>query len=73
MSEMRTYTVTGMSCEHCETAVKNEVSQLADVVDVTVNASRGEASVSVAVGSRLRDEDVVEAIDEAGYSATRNT
>jgi copper chaperone CopZ len=59
-----TYSVPGMSCGHCRTAITAEVEKLAGVssVDVDLDAKR----VTVA-GERLDDAAVRAAIDEAGY------
>jgi copper chaperone len=60
----RTYTVPGMSCEHCRAAVTAEVAAVAGVtaVDVDLDAKR----VSVR-GEPLDDAAIRAAIDEAGY------
>ena len=36
-----TYNVTGMSCGHCENAVKEEVSNLPGVTNIEVSADKG--------------------------------
>jgi copper chaperone CopZ len=64
--ETRTYTVTGMSCEHCVAAVTEEVLALAGVgsVDVDLDTKR------VVVHGELLDDAAIRAtIDEAGYEA----
>jgi copper chaperone len=62
-----TYTVTGMSCEHCVNAVTSELSGLDGVSAVTVDLVPGGGS-SVTVASRvpLTAAAVVAALDEAG-------
>ncbi|MEL4175905.1 cation transporter [Corynebacterium bovis] len=64
----RTYTVTGMSCGHCENAVREEVSALDGVSDVTVSAETG--TLTLDAPDAVTDA-VVAAVDEAGYAATR--
>ncbi|MBC9723891.1 heavy-metal-associated domain-containing protein [Streptomyces sp. TRM68367] len=67
MSDVLTteYSVSGMTCSHCENAVKEEVSTLETVVDVQVDVSTGR--VTVTSTTSLDDTRVREAIDEAGY------
>lgn len=65
MSETElTYTVPGVSCEHCRTAITDEVIQVegVDSVDVDLDAKR----VTVA-GEGVNDQAVRAAIDQAGY------
>ena len=60
----RTYTVNGMTCEHCVHAITGEVSKIAGVSDVTVDLT----GKTVAVTADTIDEAAVRAaIDEAGY------
>jgi copper chaperone CopZ len=61
--------VTGMTCGHCEAAVRQEVGQLAGVEDIQVSAATGR--LVIASTGALADADVLAAVDEAGYSATR--
>jgi len=64
-----TYTVTGMTCAHCEMSVREEVEELAGVVGVEVNA--GDGTLVVTSAGEIDDELVVGAVTEAGYSASR--
>jgi copper chaperone len=60
----KTYTVPGMSCQHCVVAVSEEVSHVEGVesVDVALDAKR------VTVRGRDLDDGVLRAaIDDAGY------
>ncbi|GHG01842.1 heavy metal transport/detoxification protein [Streptomyces albogriseolus] len=70
MSDVLTtdYSVSGMTCSHCENAVKEEVSALDTVVDVQVDVPTGR--VTVTSTTPLDDTRVREAIDEAGYALT---
>jgi copper chaperone len=63
-TEQLTYSVPGLSCDHCRTAITAEVDKVAGVssVDVDLDAKR----VTVA-GPRLDDAAIRAAIDEAGY------
>lgn len=65
-----TYTVTGMTCEHCVRSVTEEVSEITGVSDVAVDLATG--AVTVTSSEPLRDADVRAAVEEAGYElATR--
>ncbi|MCR2808969.1 MULTISPECIES: heavy metal-associated domain-containing protein [unclassified Microbacterium] len=63
------YQVTGMSCGHCESAVRGEVGKLEGVEQIEVSAADGRL-VIVSTGA-LDDTAVLAAVDEAGYEATR--
>ena len=58
------YSVPGVSCEHCRTAITAEVGRIAGVDSVEVDL--GAKLVSVR-GRDLSDAAMREAIDEAGY------
>ena len=60
-----TYTVTGMTCDHCVRAVTEEVSKLDGVQDVHVDLATG--AVTVASTQPLDGARVRAAVDEAGY------
>jgi copper chaperone CopZ len=60
------YTVSGMSCGHCEAAVKEEVSTLEGVESVDVDLT---TKLVVVRGEGLDDAAIRAAIDEAGYEA----
>ena len=64
MSES-TYTVTGMTCEHCVGAVSSEVSSLPGVRQVDVDLGSGR--VRVLHDQPLDDGAVRAAVEEAGY------
>ena len=59
-----TYTVPGVHCAHCETAIRQEVGGVAGVDGVTVDLERKLVTVT---GSGFDDALVRDAIDEAGY------
>jgi len=63
------YTVTGMSCGHCEASVRGEISKLSGVEDVQVSAAAG--TLRIVSSPELSDDAVIAAVDEAGYSAVR--
>jgi copper ion binding protein len=58
------FTVPGMSCSHCEHAIKSEVCKVAGVASVDVDL---ESKAVVVHGDDLDRDAVIEAIDEAGY------
>lgn len=64
MNDVLTLTVPGMTCGHCEAAVKGEVGKLAGVTAVDVDLTTKLVTVT---GSGLDRAAVVEAIDDAGY------
>ncbi|HKR51997.1 MAG TPA: heavy metal-associated domain-containing protein [Pseudonocardiaceae bacterium] len=63
------YTVTGMVCQHCVSAVTQEVGAVEGVTDVQVDLATGRVSVTSDVA--LDDAVVHAAINEAGYEISR--
>lgn len=59
-----TYTVTGMTCGHCVSSVKEEVGEVPGVTGVDVDLQSGRVDVS---GDPLDDTAIRAAIAEAGY------
>ncbi|MCZ9309075.1 heavy-metal-associated domain-containing protein [Corynebacterium uberis] len=57
--------VTGMTCGHCENAVREEVSAIPGVSDVSVSHTDGHLTITSA-GTVDRDA-VAAAVEEAGY------
>ena len=64
MSSTMTFTVPGMTCGHCEAAVKNEVGHVPGVTAVAVDLDSKDVTVT---GVDLDSDAIVAAIDEAGY------
>jgi copper chaperone CopZ len=58
------FTVPGVSCSHCESAITEEVGRLQGVSPVDVDLATKRDTVS---GSRLDPSAAREAIEEAGY------
>ena len=58
------FTVPGISCGHCEAAIKHEVGAVAGVADIDVDL---ESKLVTVRGAALDRDDIVAAIDEAGY------
>ena len=69
MSTTTEFAVTGMSCSHCESAIRSEVSALPGVTRVEVSAESGILRVSQA--APVADAVILAAVDEAGYTAAR--
>lgn len=61
----RDYIVEGMTCEHCVLSVREELSDLAGVDQVDVELASGQLAVA---GQGFSDDDVREAVEEAGYA-----
>jgi copper chaperone len=62
---MRTYSVPGISCGHCKTAIEGEVGKVVGVetVDVDIESK----TVKVVLADSVTDDEIRGAIDIAGY------
>ncbi len=67
MSQMLRYTVEGMTCAHCVSAVTATLSAEPGVVEVDVDLDTKQV---VATGADLDDESLRAAIARAGYEAS---
>jgi copper chaperone len=65
MSFTSAYTVSGMTCGHCISAVTEELTRLPGVREVRVELSTG--AVTVVSDGPLPPDEVRTAVDEAGY------
>ena len=66
MSQIETYEVVGMTCDHCVRAVTEEVTALEGVSQVVVDLLAGQVRVTSQEAvpvTRIR-----EAVEEAGYA-----
>jgi copper ion binding protein len=61
-----TYTVTGMTCDHCSRSVSAEVSAVTGVTAVDVDLATG--TVTVTSEQPVSTDEVREAVEEAGYT-----
>ena len=61
-----TYTVTGMTCDHCISAVTQELSDITGVTKVSIELASGQ--VTVESDTALDQAAVAAAVDEAGYA-----
>ena len=59
----KTYNVPGISCGHCKSAIEGEVGELDGVSSVVVDVD----AKTVTVDGDASEDDIVAAIDEAGY------
>lgn len=63
-----TLRVTGMTCDHCIRAVTEEVAVIAGVTDVQITLVPGGISaVAVNADATVTREELVAAVEEAGY------
>lgn len=65
MATTATYSIVGMTCQHCVTAVTKELSAIDGVESVDVDLDSGNATV--VSEQPLELEAVRVAVDEAGY------
>lgn len=64
------YQVTGMSCGHCEGAIRAELAQIPGVTDIEVSATTGRLAVTAE--GPVDDAEVIAAVGEVGYEAVRS-
>jgi copper ion binding protein len=60
-----TYSIKGMTCDHCVRAVTTEVSRVPGVTDVQVDLAA--ATATVTAEGPIVDADIAAAVSEAGY------
>jgi len=65
MSTIQTYTVTGMTCEHCVASVSEEVHEISGVEGVQVVLKTG--SLTITSSEPIDDTNVQTAVESAGY------
>lgn len=66
---VETFTVTGMTCDHCVASVTTEVSKLNGVTRVDVDLATG--SVKVESDSPVDPSAFAAAVDEAGFAVAK--
>jgi len=59
-----TYSISGMTCDHCVMSVREEVAEVPGVTAVDVDLASGLLTVT---GDDIRDEAVTAAVADAGY------
>ncbi len=62
----RTFSVPGVSCNHCKVAIEGELAKVGGVTNSEVDVD----AKTVRVEGDATTDDIVAAIDEAGYDAT---
>jgi len=60
------FKVEGMSCSHCERAIKNELNELNGVSNTEIDLSSKTVTVQYDI-DLVTDSDLIGAIEEAGY------
>ncbi|MYR07240.1 copper ion binding protein [Gordonia sp. SID5947] len=63
-----TFTVSGMTCEHCVSSVREEVGEIPGVDRVEVSLDTG--AVEITSDRALDRDEVAAAVSEAGYRLT---
>ncbi len=63
------YQVTGMTCGHCESSVREEVGAIPGVTEIRVSARDG--ALVITAEQPIDDDAVLAAVGEAGYAAVR--
>ncbi|MDQ2756671.1 MAG: heavy-metal-associated domain-containing protein [Actinomycetota bacterium] len=66
----QSWTVNGMTCDHCVRAVTQEVSEIDAVQAVRVDLTSGRLTVDSTLP--LDEDTVAAAVDEAGYALVRS-
>jgi copper chaperone CopZ len=69
MATTTTYSVLGMTCDHCARSVTAEVTRIPGVTGVSVDVTAGRVSVTSA--EPLSEAAVADAVEEAGYEVVR--
>jgi copper chaperone len=70
MTESRVLKVPDMSCGHCELGVQEALDELDGVEEASADHTKGEVELTYDAG-RVTDEQLREAIEEAGYTLQR--
>lgn len=71
MSQTTTFSVDGMTCNHCAHHVTEELTAIPGVTNVTIDLQAGASSpVTVVSDEPLTDEAIKAAVEEAGYAVT---
>lgn len=62
--------IEGMTCGHCEMSVAKELAKLSGAKDIKVSAS--DATAHLTVDDTVATDEIVAAIEEAGYKLISN-
>lgn len=63
------FLVPAMTCGHCTSAVTEELKKISGVVEVEIDLETKQVTVDSSI--EIEWQDVVEAIDEAGFEAVK--
>ncbi|MCP3817852.1 cation transporter [Streptomyces sp. A3M-1-3] len=66
--QVSVYSVSGMTCGHCKSAITKAVGDLADVLSVDVDVDAGQVAVTTA--GDPDDALITKVVDDAGYELT---
>lgn len=71
MSTTTTFTVTGMTCGHCTSAVTDELTAIDTVEQVDIDLiAGGDSPVTITSSAPVEQSAITAAVDEAGYTVT---
>ncbi|CAA9412944.1 MAG: hypothetical protein AVDCRST_MAG22-2016 [uncultured Rubrobacteraceae bacterium] len=70
MTESRVLRVPDMSCGHCESSVQEALGELDGVERASADHAKGEVELTYDAG-KVTEEDLREAVEEAGYTLQR--
>lgn len=65
-----TFTVEGMSCAACSSAVERSVRKLEGIKEANVNLTTKKLSVELDSGQSISNDEIIKAVTKAGYSAS---
>ena len=64
-----TFKITGLTCDHCVNAIKEEVGEIAGVTNIEVELVKGgKSTLTIQADRALTKADIAPAIEEAGES-----
>lgn len=70
MANIQTYTVQGMTCQHCVASVTEEVKEVTGVNEVNIELDTGRLSIN---SDQMIDDVLIQnAVKEAGYQVIEN-
>jgi copper chaperone len=61
-----TYSISGMTCQHCVSSVREEVSEVAGIDGIDIDLASGRMTIT---GNGYDDAAIRAAVAEAGYAA----
>ena len=61
--------IEGMTCKECATHVQKALAKVSGVAKASVSFDKSEADVCTRAGSNVRTDDLLKAVEKAGYKA----